>query len=81
MDRHPDDPLAPYALYGELWSLSELERYDEVLERGRSFVDAHISDEAFDLQASEIQMKLEARPPARPLTVTLAPASAVTKLN
>lgn len=58
MDRHPDDPLAPYALYGELWSLSELERYDEVLERGRSFVDAHINDEDFDLQASEIQMKL-----------------------
>ncbi|MEO2006396.1 MAG: tetratricopeptide repeat protein, partial [Candidatus Poribacteria bacterium] len=58
MDRHPDDPLAPYALYGELWSLSELERYDEVLERGRMFVDAHIADEEFDLQASEIQMKL-----------------------
>ncbi|MBT5711072.1 tetratricopeptide repeat protein, partial [Candidatus Poribacteria bacterium] len=58
MDRHPDDPLAPYALYGELWSLSELQRYEEVLERGRSFVDAHIDDEDFDLQASEIQMKL-----------------------
>jgi len=59
MERHPDDDvLAPYALYGELWSLSELGRYDEVLERGRSFVDAHIADEEFDLQASEIQMKL-----------------------
>ncbi|MDA1191365.1 MAG: tetratricopeptide repeat protein, partial [Candidatus Poribacteria bacterium] len=58
MDRYPEDPLAPYALYGALWSLSDLGRNDEVLARGRAFIEANMDNPDFDLQASEIQMKL-----------------------
>ncbi|GIX05758.1 MAG: hypothetical protein KatS3mg115_0161 [Candidatus Poribacteria bacterium] len=58
LQRFPEDPLAPYALYGALWSLAELGRYDELIERGRAFVQAHADDPDFDLQAAEIQMKL-----------------------
>ncbi len=54
----PDDPLAPHSLYAELWCLSELGRFDEVLTRGRSFIDANADNEDFDIQAAEIQTKL-----------------------
>ncbi|MBM3213457.1 outer membrane protein assembly factor BamD, partial [Candidatus Poribacteria bacterium] len=58
MERYPEESLAAYALYGALWSLSELGRSDEVLARGQAFIEQHKSDPDFDLQASEIQMKL-----------------------
>jgi len=58
MERFPADELAAYALYGALWSLSELGRNDEVLARGRAFIEEHSKDPNFDLQSAEIQMKL-----------------------
>ena len=57
-ENFPDDPLAPHSLYAELWCLSELERFDEVLTRGRSFIEANADNEDFDIQAAEIQTKL-----------------------
>lgn len=57
-ENFPDDPLAPHSLYAELWCLSELGRFDEVLTRGRSFIEANADNEDFDIQAAEIQTKL-----------------------
>ncbi len=54
----PDDPLAPHSLYAELWCLTELGRFEEVLTRGRSFIEANADNEDFDIQAAEIQTKL-----------------------
>ncbi|MDE0019762.1 MAG: tetratricopeptide repeat protein [Candidatus Poribacteria bacterium] len=54
----PDDPLAPHSLYAELWCLTELGRFEEVLARGRSFIEANADNEDFDIQAAEIQTKL-----------------------
>lgn len=58
MERFPANELSAYALYGALWSLSELGRNDEVLARGRAFIEEHSKDPNFDLQSAEIQMKL-----------------------
>lgn len=60
MERFPTEELAAYALYGALWSLSEHKppRNDEVLARGRAFIEEHSKDPNFDLQSAEIQMKL-----------------------
>ncbi|HIE28750.1 TPA: tetratricopeptide repeat protein [Candidatus Poribacteria bacterium] len=58
LDNYPDDDIAPHALYGAIWSLSELGRDDEVQAVGANFIAQKKEDPDFDLQAAEIQMKL-----------------------
>jgi len=58
LDDYPDDDIAPHALYGAIWSLSELGRNDEVQAVGASFIAQKKQDPDFDLQAAEIQMRL-----------------------
>jgi len=58
LDTYPDDDIAPHALYGAIWSLSELDRTDEVQAVGENFIALKKEDPDFDLQAAEIQMRL-----------------------
>jgi len=58
LDNYPDDPVAPHALYGAIWSLSELGRLDEVQKLGENFIAQKRQDPDFDAQAAEIQLKL-----------------------
>jgi tetratricopeptide (TPR) repeat protein len=58
LDQYPDEDVAPHALYGAIWSLSELGRTDEVQAIGQNFIAQKKQDPDFDLQAAEIQMRL-----------------------
>jgi tetratricopeptide (TPR) repeat protein len=58
LDNYPNEDIAPHALYGAIWSLSELGRNDEVQTVGANFIAQKKQDPNFDLQAAEIQMRL-----------------------
>ena len=58
LDNYPDDTVASHALYGAVWSLSELGRLDEVQKLGADFIAKKREDPNFDAQAAEIQFRL-----------------------
>ena len=58
LDNYPNEEIAPHALYGAIWSLSELGRNEEVQTIGANFIAQKKKDPNFDLQAAEIQMRL-----------------------
>jgi len=58
LDKFPDEDVAPHALYGTIWSLSELGRDEDVQKLANDFIEKKRKDPDFDLQAAEIQMRL-----------------------
>jgi len=58
LDKYPDEQVAPHALYGAIWSLSELGRDEEVQALANKFIEEKRQDPDFDAQAAEIQMRL-----------------------
>ena len=57
VDRHSDDPVAPHALYGAIWTLNELDRKEELERVARDFIDKNKDDNEYDIMAAEVQLR------------------------
>lgn len=58
VDSFPDDKIAPHAAYGVFWSLNELERYDDLENTGKEFIEKYRNDIEFNKYAAEVQLRL-----------------------
>lgn len=57
IDDHPQDPVAPHALYGAIWALNDLGRKGELETVAREFIDKNRNDNEFDILAAEVQLR------------------------
>ena len=57
VDNHSDDPVAPHALYGAIWTLNELDRKDELERVARDFIEKNKNDNEYDIMAAEVQLR------------------------
>ena len=57
VDNHSDNPVAPHALYGAIWTLNELDRKEELERVARDFIDKNKNDNEYDIMAAEVQLR------------------------
>ncbi len=57
VDKHSDNPVAPHALYGAIWTLNELDRKEELEAVARDFIDKNKNDNEYDIMAAEVQLR------------------------
>ena len=58
IDDYSDSPIVKDATYGKIWSLNDLERYDEAEDVGRDYINKYKADPIYDIAAAETQMML-----------------------
>ena len=57
VDNHSDNPVAPHALYGAIWTLNELDRKEDLERVARDFIDKNKDDNEYDIMAAEVQLR------------------------
>ena len=57
VDNYPENPVAPHALYGAIWTLNDLGRKDELERVARDFIEKNKNDNEFDILAAEVQLR------------------------
>ncbi len=57
VDNYPENPVAPHALYGAIWTLNDLGRKDELEKVASDFIDKNKNDNEFDILAAEVQLR------------------------
>ena len=57
VDEYPDNPVAPHALYGAIWTLNDLDRKDELERVARDFIEKNKNDDEYDILAAEVQLR------------------------
>ena len=58
IDNYSDSPIVKDATYGKIWSLNDLERYEEAENVGRDYINKYKADPIYDIAAAETQMML-----------------------
>ena len=58
IDTYPDSPAVKDATYGKIWSLNDLERYEEAEGVGKDYINKYKEDKIYDIAAAETQMML-----------------------
>ncbi len=57
VDDFPEDPVAPHALYGAIWTLNDLGRQEELERVAHEFIEKNKNDNEFDILAAEVQLR------------------------
>ena len=57
VDNYPQDPVAPHALYGALWTLNDLGQKEDLEIIAREFIEMNKNDSELDLLAAEVQLR------------------------
>ncbi len=57
VDDFPEDPVAPHALYGAIWTLNDLGKKEELERVAHEFIEKNKNDNEFDILAAEVQLR------------------------
>ena len=57
VDDFPEDPVAPHALYGAIWTLNDLGRKEDLERVAHEFIEKNKNDNEFDILAAEVQLR------------------------
>lgn len=57
VDDFPEDPVAPHAFYGAIWTLNDLGRKEELERVANEFIEKNKNDNEFDILAAEVQLR------------------------
>lgn len=57
VDDFPENPVAPHALYGAIWTLNDLGRKDDMEKVAHEFIEKNKNDNDFDILAAEVQLR------------------------
>ena len=57
VDDFPENPVAPHALYGAIWTLNDLDRKDELEKVAHEFIEKNKNHNDFDILAAEVQLR------------------------
>ena len=58
IDNYPDSTVVKDATYGKIWSLNDLERYEEAEQVGKDYISKYKTDPIYNIAAAETQMML-----------------------
>lgn len=58
IDDFPDNKIVPHAAYGIFWTLNELERYNDLENSAKEYIQRYRNDIEFDIYAAEVHLRL-----------------------
>lgn len=57
VDEYPENPVAPHALYGAIWTLNDLGRKEELERVAHEFIEKNKNHNEYDILAAEVQLR------------------------